>query len=150
MGSAQSFPSAAAAVIRPQYTQMEQMPSGGAQTPAVLSQKGDAPPQLIRVESFGDKFIRKFTTQPLVPLGCCATTYFLVAGINSFKNQDAVRSQKMMRLRVGAQLATIVVFVGYVGWEKGDWRLAPKWQDAQDKKKAEAGAAGGGTSEAAK
>ena len=40
----------------------------------------------------------------------------------------------MMRARVGAQFATLVVFMGYLGYERGDWRLAPKYQDAKKEK----------------
>ena len=40
----------------------------------------------------------------------------------------------MMRARVGAQLATLVVFMGYLGMERGDWRLAPSWQDSKRRK----------------
>jgi len=43
-----------------------------------------------------------------------------------------VRSQKMMRARVMAQLGTLVVFLGYLGWERGDWRLAPMYQDKKN------------------
>ena len=58
-----------------------------------------------------------------------ATGYFLISGINSFRKQDMVRSQKMMRGRVLGQLGTLVVFMAYAGMEHGDWRLAPMYQD---------------------
>lgn len=41
----------------------------------------------------------------------------------------------MMRARVGAQFVTLVIFMGYLGWEQLDFRLAPAYQD---KKKYEA------------
>ena len=37
----------------------------------------------------------------------------------------------MMRNRVAAQFATIMVFVGYMGADNFDLRLAPMYQDAK-------------------
>ena len=42
-----------------------------------------------------------------------------------------MKSQKMMRNRVMAQFATIMVFVGYMGMDNFDLRLAPMYQDAK-------------------
>lgn len=67
-------------------------------------------------ESFEEKLYRKVTTEPLVPIGCCVTTYFLASGIRSFMNRDAARSQLMMRGRVAAQGATILAFCFYAGF----------------------------------
>lgn len=52
-----------------------------------------------------------------------------MSGIKSFKDRDPVRSQKMMRARVGAQFVTLVIFMGYLGYEQLDFRLAPAYQD---------------------
>jgi Hypoxia induced protein conserved region len=41
----------------------------------------------------------QFKKEPLVPIGCLATAYFLASGIKSFQNQDPRRGQKMMRAR---------------------------------------------------
>jgi hypothetical protein len=73
----------------------------------------------------------QFRQQPLVPIGCAATAYFLVSGIKSFQARDPVRSQRMMKYRVAAQFATIVCFIGYLGVEKLDFRVAPMYQDAK-------------------
>jgi hypothetical protein len=35
----------------------------------------------------------------------------------------------MMRARVGAQFVTLVIFMGYLGYEQLDFRLAPAYQD---------------------
>lgn len=77
----------------------------------------------------------QFSKQPLVPIGCAATAYFLVSGIKSFQDRDPVKSQRMMKFRVAAQFATLVCFMGYVGWENLDFRLAPMYQDVQKWKK---------------
>ena len=58
------------------------------------------------------------------------TAYFLGSGIGSFYKRDARRSQRMMRLRVGSQFATLLIFVGYYGIAQFDMRVAPMHQDA--------------------
>lgn len=37
----------------------------------------------------------------------------------------------MMRMRIGAQFVTILCFVGYMGLDQFDWRLAPMYQEAK-------------------
>uniref|UniRef100_A0A7S2A7B6 HIG1 domain-containing protein n=1 Tax=Trieres chinensis TaxID=1514140 RepID=A0A7S2A7B6_TRICV len=83
-------------------------------------------PRMQKVETFEEKLYRKFTSEPLVPLGCAVTAYFLGSGIKSFYNRDAARSQKMMRLRVAAQMSTIAIFVGYAGFDAFTTNLRPK------------------------
>lgn len=60
----------------------------------------------------------------MVPIGCAATAYFLMSGIKSFQNQDPRKGQKMMRLRVGAQFATLAMFAFYVGLDKINFEIA--------------------------
>eukprot|EP00978_Attheya_sp_CCMP212_P045375 scaffold343763_cov58-Attheya_sp.AAC.1 len=91
-------------------------------------------PQLRRPETFEEKLYRKFSTQPLVPIGCATTAYFLITGIKSFYNRDAARSQTMMRARVGAQFATLCIFVGYAGMESFNLKFAPGYGDDKDNK----------------
>jgi hypothetical protein len=55
----------------------------------------------------------------------------LASGIKSFSNRDPVTSQRMMRNRVMAQFATIMVFIGYMGADSFDLRFAPMYQDAR-------------------
>jgi hypothetical protein len=67
-------------------------------------------------EGFLDKFLRKAGRDPLVPVGCGATLACLLAGLYTFHTGQAALSQKMMRARVVAQGATIVVLaVGTFG-----------------------------------
>jgi hypothetical protein len=54
-----------------------------------------------------------------------------VSGIKSFQDRNPVRSQKMMQLRVGAQFVTLLCFIGYVGLDEFDMRLAPMYQEAK-------------------
>jgi Hypoxia induced protein conserved region len=64
-----------------------------------------------------------------VPIGCIATAYFLFSGIRSFQKRDPVRSQRMMKNRVIAQFVTLLCFMGYMGIEQADFRIAPMVQD---------------------
>jgi len=75
--------------------------------------------------------------EPLVPIGCAATAYFLASGIKSFQNQDPRRGQKMMRLRVGAQFATLAMFVFYVGLDNINFEIAPQYQKAKQREEEE-------------
>lgn len=84
-----------------------------------------AMPQFSRPETFEEKLYRKFKAEPLVPIGCLTTAYFLGSGIKSFYNRDAKKSQTMMRLRVGSQFATLMIFVGYAGMNAFTLDLAP-------------------------
>ena len=58
-----------------------------------------------------NKFMNKAKKDPLVPVGCAATLSCLVAGLYTFFKGHANLSQKMMRARVVAQAATVVVLV---------------------------------------
>ena len=73
-------------------------------------------PLAMREESFEERLYRKVTKEPLVPIGCGVTTYFLVSGIRSFMNRDSARSQIMMRGRVAAQACTVLAFCFYAGF----------------------------------
>ncbi|GMH91043.1 hypothetical protein TrVE_jg1010 [Triparma verrucosa] len=66
-----------------------------------------------RAESSWDKFVRKSTDQPLVPIGSLITLGFLTSGLKSFVDGKAMRSQQMMRGRVLAQGVTVVAILGY-------------------------------------
>lgn len=89
-----------------------------------------AVPRMRKVETFEEKLYRKFTEEPLVPIGCCVTAYFLGSGIKSFFDRDAARSQRMMRARVGAQFATIACFVGYYGISSFNFEVRPGYDGA--------------------
>ncbi|KAM3964952.1 HIG1 domain family member 2A, mitochondrial [Aphomia sociella] len=63
------------------------------------------------VETTKEKFIRKITENPFVPIGCLATTGALSYGLWSFKTGKTKVSQQMMRLRIVAQGFTIAALV---------------------------------------
>jgi hypothetical protein len=54
-----------------------------------------------------------------------------VSGIKSFQDRNPVKSQKMMQYRVGAQFVTLLCFIGYVGLDNFDLRIAPMYQEAK-------------------
>eukprot|EP00553_Chaetoceros_curvisetus_P000103 CAMPEP_0204624898 /NCGR_PEP_ID=MMETSP0717-20131115/10661_1 /ASSEMBLY_ACC=CAM_ASM_000666 /TAXON_ID=230516 /ORGANISM="Chaetoceros curvisetus" /LENGTH=135 /DNA_ID=CAMNT_0051640447 /DNA_START=115 /DNA_END=522 /DNA_ORIENTATION=- len=85
-------------------------------------------------ETFDEKLYRKFSKEPLVPIGCLTTAYFLASGIRSFYDRDAIKSQKMMRLRVGAQFGTLLIFIGYAGLNAINFDVAPGYHPKDDKK----------------
>ena len=88
----------------------------------------EAPPTMQRQLSFEEKLYAKVRKEPLVPIGCAATAYFLISGIRSFgKNRDPRRAQKMMRFRVGAQFLTLAAFVGYMGLDNVNFEVAPNY-----------------------
>lgn len=89
-------------------------------------------PVISRPETFEEKLYRKFKAEPLVPIGCLTTAYFLGSGIKSFYNRDPAKSQKMMRLRVGAQFATILIFMGYAGMNSFTFEFAPGMASPSD------------------
>lgn len=70
-------------------------------------------------EPFLDKLIRKFTGEPLVPIGAIVTTLFLTSGFRAFVRGETRRAQILMRGRVLAQGATVVAMcVGaYYGYK---------------------------------
>lgn len=95
-------------------------------------------------ETFDEKLYRKFKAEPLVPIGCLTTAYFLGSGIKSFYNRDPAKSQTMMRLRVGSQFATILIFIGYAGMNAFSWDLAPGMSAHEQQQPGQlAGVAGG-------
>ncbi|KAJ0183255.1 hypothetical protein K1T71_001231 [Dendrolimus kikuchii] len=64
-----------------------------------------------QAESTQAKFVRKFTENPFVPIGCLATAGALSYGLWSFRTGRKRMSQQMMRLRIVAQGFTITALV---------------------------------------
>ena len=58
-------------------------------------------------ESALEKFIRKSTAEPLVPIGAAVTIGFLVRGLKAFHAGQSNTSQMMMRGRIAAQAFTV-------------------------------------------
>ncbi|RVE43627.1 hypothetical protein evm_011711 [Chilo suppressalis] len=64
-----------------------------------------------RIETFTEKFQRKFSENPFVPIGALATAGALSYGLWSFRTGQQRKSQLMMRLRIVAQGFTITALV---------------------------------------
>ncbi|KAH0954477.1 hypothetical protein HN011_011216 [Eciton burchellii] len=62
-------------------------------------------------ETILHKAKRKLRENPLVPIGCLATTVALTYGLYNFYKGNAVMQQHCMRARVGAQAFTILSIV---------------------------------------
>eukprot|EP00979_Chaetoceros_neogracilis_P003189 scaffold550_cov220-Chaetoceros_neogracile.AAC.1 len=120
MGSSQSV-QAQSASEKPQMTAEEMQ----------LKQIEQSIPRYSRPETFDEKLYRK----PLIPIGCLTTAYFLGSGIRSFYDRDASRSQTMMRARVGAQFATLLIFMGYAGMEAINFKIAPGYHPKDEEEK---------------
>ncbi|XP_013192305.1 HIG1 domain family member 2A, mitochondrial [Amyelois transitella] len=65
----------------------------------------------VNVESTKQKFERKFSENPFVPIGCLATAGALSYGLWCFRTGKTKMSQQMMRLRIVAQGFTITALV---------------------------------------
>ncbi|CAG9862386.1 unnamed protein product [Phyllotreta striolata] len=63
------------------------------------------------IETQTEKLKRKFAENPLVPIGCLATTAALSYGIWCFRSGQRKRSQLMMRARILAQGFTLVAMI---------------------------------------
>ena len=61
-------------------------------------------------EDWRAKLRRKFTEEPLIPIGSLATALVLAGGLRAFKSGNARRSQWWMRARVTAQGFTVLAF----------------------------------------
>mmetsp|Transcript_3031 Transcript_3031/g.4772 ORF Transcript_3031/g.4772 Transcript_3031/m.4772 type:complete len:129 (-) Transcript_3031:56-442(-) len=97
--------------------------------PSMSTSMQQLPPSK-RMETFEQKLWRKCSEEPLIPIGCGVTAYFLVSGIRSFHQGNAIRSQKMMRARVASQGFTIAAFVGYALYNT--YVLQPENQSKKD------------------
>uniref|UniRef100_T1GWP0 HIG1 domain-containing protein n=1 Tax=Megaselia scalaris TaxID=36166 RepID=T1GWP0_MEGSC len=65
-------------------------------------------------ETFSDKFMRKVKENPVVPVGCLATTMALCYGLYNFRTGNRKMSQIMMRTRIAAQGFTVAALIGGV------------------------------------
>merc|ERR1712037_758761 len=77
-------------------------------------------------EAPSEKLVRKFKENPFLPIGCGATTFFLVNGLFKFGRKDSEGSQRMMRGRIAAQGFTIMALLTgiMVSMRKNTW-VAP-------------------------
>ncbi|XP_037724315.1 HIG1 domain family member 2A, mitochondrial [Drosophila subpulchrella] len=69
---------------------------------------------IVEVETTKEKLQRKIKENPLVPLGCLATTAALTAGLYNFRTGNRKMSQIMMRTRIAAQGFTVLALVAGV------------------------------------
>uniref|UniRef100_A0A1A7WBH8 HIG1 hypoxia inducible domain family, member 2A n=1 Tax=Iconisemion striatum TaxID=60296 RepID=A0A1A7WBH8_9TELE len=73
--------------------------------------EGFSPSPKLKDEGFKEKFIRKTTENPFVPLGCLGTAGMLVYGLRAFHQGKTRQSQMLMRGRIFAQGFTVVAII---------------------------------------
>ncbi|KAH8321136.1 hypothetical protein KR074_010598 [Drosophila pseudoananassae] len=66
---------------------------------------------IAEVETTKEKLQRKIKENPLVPIGCLATTVALTAGLYNFRTGNRKMSQLMMRSRIAAQGFTVLALI---------------------------------------
>ncbi|XP_022209080.1 HIG1 domain family member 2A, mitochondrial [Drosophila obscura] len=66
---------------------------------------------VIEVETTKEKLKRKIKENPLVPIGCLATTAALTMGLYNFRTGNRKMSQIMMRTRIAAQGFTVAALI---------------------------------------
>ncbi|ALC48184.1 CG9921 [Drosophila busckii] len=74
----------------------------------------------VEIETTREKLERKIKENPLVPIGCLATTAALTAGLYNFRTGNRKMSQLMMRTRIGAQGFTVLALIVGVVYTYGD------------------------------
>ncbi|EDW82578.1 HIG1 domain family member 2A, mitochondrial [Drosophila tropicalis] len=65
----------------------------------------------VEIETTKEKLQRKIKENPLVPIGCLATTAALTMGLYNFRTGNRKMSQLMMRTRIAAQGFTVLALV---------------------------------------
>ncbi|KAH9826880.1 Respiratory supercomplex factor 1, mitochondrial [Teratosphaeria destructans] len=89
-------------------------------------------------ESRVQKFKRRVTEEPLIPLGCALTCWALVEATRSIRKGDKHRTNRMFRRRIYAQGFTILaMLVGSVYWESDRNKRNEFNELLEDKKKQE-------------
>ncbi|XP_017097507.2 HIG1 domain family member 2A, mitochondrial [Drosophila bipectinata] len=66
---------------------------------------------IAEVETTKEKLQRKIKENPLVPIGCLATSAALTAGLYNFRTGNRKMSQLMMRTRIAAQGFTVLALI---------------------------------------
>ncbi|KAL7744395.1 hypothetical protein ACLKA6_001783 [Drosophila palustris] len=75
---------------------------------------------VVEIETTKEKLLRKINENPLVPIGCLATTAALTAGLYNFRTGNRKMSQFMMRTRIAAQGFTVLALIVGVVMTYGD------------------------------
>ncbi|GAA5825790.1 hypothetical protein JCM11251_000370 [Rhodosporidiobolus azoricus] len=85
-----------------------------------------------------EKLIRKLKEEPLVPLGCAATVWALLAASSALQKGNRTQFNKFLRYRVAAQGFTVVAALGGSIYYQQQRRAA---RDADQRAKLEAAGA---------
>ncbi|KAL8691105.1 MAG: hypothetical protein Q9218_003598 [Villophora microphyllina] len=88
-------------------------------------------------ESRWKKFTRKLREEPLIPLGCAATTWALWGATKSIRRGDSVNAQRMFRMRLYAQFFTIVAMCAGGLYYNSDRILRKEYNEILEQRKAQ-------------
>ncbi|KAK2766680.1 Respiratory supercomplex factor 1, mitochondrial [Arachnomyces sp. PD_36] len=97
----------------------------------------DSDPQFFEESRF-QKFTRRLKEEPLIPLGCAATSYALWRAYRSMKAGDSVQLNKMFRARIYAQGFTLLAVVAGGVYYKTERKQRKEFERVLDEKKNQA------------
>ncbi|KAE8152866.1 altered inheritance of mitochondria protein 31, mitochondrial [Aspergillus avenaceus] len=83
------------------------------------------------------KFRRRFKEEPLIPLGCAATSYALYRAYRSMKAGDSVEMNRMFRARIYAQFFTLVAVVAGGMYYKTERAQRKEFEQMVEERKAQ-------------
>ncbi|KAI4244372.1 MAG: hypothetical protein LQ352_006843 [Teloschistes flavicans] len=86
-------------------------------------------------ESRWRKVLRKLKEEPLIPIGCAATTWALWNASRSVRKGDSANAQKMFRMRLYAQFFTVTAMCAGGIYYNRDRILSKEYKEIQEKKK---------------
>ncbi|KAL8869113.1 MAG: hypothetical protein Q9174_004517 [Haloplaca sp. 1 TL-2023] len=88
-------------------------------------------------ESRWKKFTRRLTEEPLIPIGCAATSWALWNATKSIRRGDSYNAQKMFRMRLYAQFFTVVAMLAGSFYYNSDRILRKEYDKVVQERKAQ-------------
>ncbi|KAI4176065.1 MAG: hypothetical protein LQ343_001348 [Gyalolechia ehrenbergii] len=88
-------------------------------------------------ENRWQKFGRKLKEEPLIPLGCAATSWALLSAAKSIRSGNSYRAQQMFRMRLYAQAFTIAAMIAGSLYYNKDRILRKQYDDLMRERKAQ-------------
>ncbi|KAL2001132.1 hypothetical protein VTN02DRAFT_2199 [Thermoascus thermophilus] len=86
-------------------------------------------------ETAGQKLRRRLREEPLIPLGCAATSYALYRAYRSMKAKDSVELNRMFRARIYAQAFTLLAVVAGGMYYKNERQQRKEFERALEARK---------------
>ncbi|KAJ9200584.1 hypothetical protein DTO164E3_2891 [Paecilomyces variotii] len=86
-------------------------------------------------ETSAQKFKRRLKEEPLIPLGCGATSYALYRAYKSMRARDSVEMNRMFRARIYAQFFTLLAVVAGGMYYKTEREQRKEFEKVLDERK---------------